>query len=310
MTLPQLFATILAVFALAMMLMYIRNLGSRPSYEMDFMSRDLALFLDAVPAVPQQNANFYAIYIQPNGFLNNYSFHFYQNKVEVSKKEAKTAFFTPMPGLAVSEKDMPYDTERIVVRIFKHGSKVLFDDGRKPSITYNPNLLSCAGAPYTKKFNVIAVHDPTQGQAGAVENNIRSALEGMGLVNPPGISTDPSVPRLTLLLDDAPKDNIVVKAYVNGNSKPDELEQETRAACELVNSVLKVLSSKNIEVSGAAVVPVDPAQTASSADDSLVADRGDILLEFGTTQLSEFIIPEFQIDFAKALQEGLAHAKS
>ena len=302
------FATILAVVVvMSALLWYAHNIENQTAFQKRFLATDLALLMDTVYAMPQPG-NLFVIYTPQHSpeFNTNFSYKFGSeganygsNKVEVSEKDNDpkkgTAFFTPRKGFVAEEADLKFKKTFIVPMIIKQNMRIAINDINKRDFYYDRNTLTCPSTKFTKKFEVNA-------SVGGIDENLAKMLAASNVVEMQQVAPGPSVSTLRLVAGNEP----VVKAYINGNARPQTIIERQRVACEIINSVLQYFDSKNILIEETAVVPINPAHTAAKDDDNLAMN--DVLLRLGP--MASFADLDFQRGLANAMKEGITNAKS
>jgi len=307
------FEVFMAIAVGLALLYFIHSLGDKTDFEKRFIATDLALLLDAIPAMPQPGALYLFYHPQRSDKWDvKYGFNFGKNKVEVTAKKDDSNpgffFFTPDPRLRIDQAVFPFADSVIAPLFIKQGTRIAIEDINKRKFKYNPNALVCTGARFNQRLDVWPGHEPAE-PGGMDEEYIASALQGTGVVEPASLIIDPAKPKLVLYLEDVPADDMAIKAFVHGSSDPAVLAASQRVACEIVNSLLDVFYEKDIPVIGAAVVPFDPVHTAGESDDYLTAAKGGVVLRFGSLKRPEFTSPDFQQQAALAIKGGIENAK-
>lgn len=298
--LSPMFATIIALaVVLLYLLWFVGGVGESTTFEKRFLSTDLALLIDTLPAMPQPG-NLLAFYNPQRStkFKTDYMFRFSKNTVEVltiaGDTRPGTAYYTSDPVMRVDEATLTHATGMIVPAFVKQGSTIAITDLNKRDYDYHRALLACGNDDYRRPLTAIASH--SAGSAAPIEQFIAQAFSGMQAGTPQS--------TIAIRIADTPAEKPIVKAFVASTDTP----ATRRLACELANQIIKTLAKNDIDVAGAAVVPVNPAHTATDAD-TLLAQPGNVLLELHVT--SEQLAPQDrQRAIAAALHDGVKHAQT
>lgn len=299
------FEVFIAIVVLVVMLQFIHGLGEKTQFEKRFLATDLALLMDAIPAMPQPG-NLYTIYVPQRHvkFNTSYSFNFTKNAVAVGIEKDTSPFvfhFTPEPGMPVREQDFAYQGAMIVPVIHKLGKEIIVDDANKATVRYLPEILSCDGPRFAGTFDVKPVHaagpelPAEQALAQVVQGQVGGGVEG----------------SLMVKIGSTPADAVFIKAYVHGENAAPLLAQSQRVGCEIANAVLALWEKQGIEVKGIAVIPINPTHTATKDDDVLEKGKVGVLLELGTLQRKGLFDDLAQQRAAGlAIVDGVQHARS
>jgi hypothetical protein len=301
------FETLIAIIVLVALMYQINGLDEKASFEKRFISTDLALLLDTIPAMPQ-HGNLIVFYNPQRNdkFGIKYGFKFEKNAVSVATKandlQPGVYYTIPDPAISLQEAEFPYSGNVIYPVITKEGKKIIVDDINKKSWSYSKNVLACGGTRVSGSIIASPAHQT--GPEKQAEENIASYLKG-------ATSGSGNEIPVALRIGSSPPDRIMIKAYINGEKDRPQQDESQRLACEMVNALLLYWGQKGVEVAGAAVVPVNPEHTAAKDDDMLVKGKTGVLLDFGTMQVSGLVdFLDAQIGVASELARGVANAQS
>jgi hypothetical protein len=298
--LSPMFVTLIALgIVLVYMLWFVGGVGKSTTFEKNFLATDLALLIDTIPAMPQPG-NLLVFYNPQRSekFKTTYGFRFLKNKAEVITADGDTrpgiAYYTSDPAMDAEERTFTHSDIMIVPVFVKHESGIAISDLNKRDYDYHRALLTCGTEDYRRPLAAVASH--ASGAAAPIEQFIAQAFSGMQAGTPQS--------TIAVRIADAPAAKPVVKALVASTETP----ATRRLACELANQLVKTLAKNDIEASGAAVVSVNPAHTATDAD-TFLAQPGNVLIELHITP-EQLSTQDRQRAVATALHEGVKHAQT
>ncbi len=298
--LSPMFATIIALaVVLVYLLWFVGGVGESTTFEKRFLSTDLALLLDTLPAMPQPG-NLLVFYNPQRStkFKTDYTFRFSKNTVEVTAGDGDTrpgiAYYTSDPAMRVDETTLAHTTGMIVPAFVKQGRTIAITDLNKRDYDYHRALLACTDDDYRRPLTAVASH--SSGAAAPIEQFIAQAFSGM--------QAGAAQSTISIRIADTPSEKTVIKAFVSSTDTP----ATRRLACELANQIIKTLAKNDLEIAGAAVVPVNPAHTATDAD-TLLAQPGNVLLEIHVAP-EQLAAQDRQRAIAAALHDGVKHAQT
>ncbi len=290
---PTFETAIALAVVLLYLLWYINGIGQATGFEKKFLATDIPLAIDSILAMPQ-DGNLYAMYLpqRSSKFQTNYSYIFTKNSVKVTlgDKDARavTGYYTSDPSISIQEKTFVYKDRMIFPVFIKQGNNILIDNQNAREIDYNRNIIACNGPNTAPKLAVSG-----EGEAAQIAQRVKGfdwAVDSGGQGS------------FGIILSQGEK--TIIKAYVDANQQPDSLAKSERIACEAANSVALALDKAGIDVSGVAVIPINPKQTSRKEDDSL-AGFG-VLLELQTPEN----LADKQQSIALAIGDGVKNAQS
>jgi hypothetical protein len=296
--LGQVFIVFIAVTVMIALLWHVHNVGEKPVFEKRYVKADLPLFLDSIAAVPQTESNLFAVYFPKHSpdSLTNFGIKIQANGVvevstEKDDRQPGIGYFTPDPSLAMEDRVFPYTGEPVNLIFLKQGSRLYVDnvfDNRQ----YIREMRSCTGPRFSGSLKAAALpgSPAVQALAQAVQGATAARQGASGIIS---VTTGNS-------------EDVLIKAYVNGENPFALLMQSQRVGCVLANSVLEYWEKQGVDVKGVAVVPINPLHTASIADDSLAKGAVGVLLEIGTSRRPELFAD--QPGLVRALVEGVRDA--
>ncbi|MEM4253842.1 MAG: hypothetical protein QXR48_00430 [Candidatus Woesearchaeota archaeon] len=299
--LHPLFETMVAVMILITMLSYIHGVGEKTTFEKRFLATDLALIQDAIPAMPQPG-NLFLIYIPQVGenFSINYLYNFSRNSVSALAKIDDPSpglfYFTPDPGISTEESFLSFSDKKVIPVFVKQGKNLLVRNLNERNYDYYREYLTCSDEKLAGGVSVVSAH------ASNAEAEQVIARMASGMLGPKQGNN-----LLAIKLSNSSPGELIIKAFVNGDNVPEILGQSQRLGCEVVNALITEFGRMGFEVTGAAVIPVNPDQT--SADDSVISKgTAGVLLEISASDQSLFVDPSHQMMIATAIMRGVSNA--
>jgi hypothetical protein len=296
--LGQVFIVFIAVTVMLALLWHVHNVGEKPVFEKRYVKADLPLLIDSIMAVPQTESNLFAVYFPKHSPDSPVNFGIKiqaKGVVEVSTENDDRlpgiGYFTPDSSIAMEDKVFPYTGEPVNLVFIKQGNRLHVDSvfDKRP---YVREMRSCAGPRFSGSLKAATLpgSPAINALAQAIQGATASRQGASGIIS---VTTGNS-------------EDVIIKAYVNGENSFALLMQSQRVGCVLANAVLEYWENQGIDVKGVAVVPINPLHTASTADDSLSKGSVGVLLEIGTSRRPELFAD--QPGLVRALVEGVRDA--
>lgn len=299
--LHPLFETLVAVMILITMLWYIHGIGEKTTFEKRFLATDLALIEDAIPAMPQPG-NLFMIYLPQVGenFSINYLYNFSRNSVSALARmddpNPGLFYFTPDPNIIGEESFLSFSDKKVIPVFIKQGKNLLVRNLNERNYDYYREYLTCGDERLVGGVSVVPAYSSNAEREEAI------ARLASGMIGPKQGNN-----LLAIKLSAAAPGELIIKAFVNGENPPLVLGQSQRLACEIVNALMIELGRIGFEVTGAAVIPINPDQTL--ADDSIIS-KGTVgvLLEISASDQGLFADQSRQMMIAAAIMRGVSSA--